>query len=53
MDSTLKETDMDLDQLKQDNAEFQWHPMAHPAAMRKAKPDIVAKGQGCWIWDGD
>ena len=53
MDSTLKETDMNLEQLKQDNGEFQWHPMAHPGAMKKAKPDIVARGQGCWIWDVD
>ncbi len=42
-----------IDQLKQDNAEFQWHPMAHPAAMKKSKPDIVARGEGCWIWDVD
>jgi putrescine---pyruvate transaminase len=42
-----------IDQLKKDNAEFQWHPMAHPAAMKKAKPDIVARGEGCWIWDVD
>ncbi|MDQ7744753.1 aminotransferase class III-fold pyridoxal phosphate-dependent enzyme [Hydrogenophaga pseudoflava] len=41
------------EQLKQDNAEYQWHPMAHPAAMKKAKPDIVARGEGCWIWDVD
>ena len=53
-----------IDQLKADNAEFQWHPMAHPAAMKKAKPDIVARGEGCcdgfvrfcldhcWIWRG-
>lgn len=42
-----------IEQLKQDNAEFQWHPMAHPAAMKKTKPDIVARGEGCWIWDVD
>ena len=42
-----------IEQLKQDNAEYQWHPMAHPAAMKKAKPDIVARGEGCWIWDVD
>ncbi|HEY9096498.1 MAG TPA: aminotransferase class III-fold pyridoxal phosphate-dependent enzyme [Hydrogenophaga sp.] len=42
-----------IDQLKQDNAEYQWHPMAHPAAMKKSKPDIVARGEGCWIWDVD
>lgn len=42
-----------IEQLKQDNAEYLWHPMAHPAAMKKAKPDIVARGEGCWIWDVD
>jgi putrescine---pyruvate transaminase len=42
-----------IEQLKADNAEFLWHPMAHPAAMKKAKPDIVARGEGCWIWDVD
>lgn len=42
-----------IEQLKADNAEFQWHPMAHPASMKKAKPDIVARGEGCWIWDVD
>lgn len=40
-------------QLKADNAEYIWHPMAHPGAMKKAKPDIVAKGEGVWIWDVD
>jgi putrescine aminotransferase len=42
-----------IEQLKADNAEYQWHPMAHPAAMKKSKPDIVARGEGCWIWDVD
>lgn len=41
------------EQLKQDNAEYLWHPMAHPGAMKKSKPDIVARGEGCWIWDVD
>lgn len=39
--------------LKQDNAQYLWHPMAHPQAMLKSKPDIIARGQGCWIWDVD
>ncbi len=43
----------DTDSLKRDNAQFLWHPMAHPAAMRKAAPDIIARGEGCWIWDVD
>jgi putrescine---pyruvate transaminase len=41
------------DQLKADNAEFIWHPMAHPKAMRANKPDIIQRGEGCWIWDID
>jgi len=43
----------DIDRLKQDNARFLFHPMAHPAAMRKTRPDIIARGEGCWIWDVD
>jgi putrescine---pyruvate transaminase len=41
------------DQLKDDNAEFIWHPMAHPRAMRASKPDIIARGEGCYVWDID
>ena len=44
---------LDTDTLKADNAQFLWHPMAHPAAMRKTRPDIIARGQGCWVWDVD
>ncbi|MDZ7920514.1 aminotransferase class III-fold pyridoxal phosphate-dependent enzyme [Rhodoferax sp.] len=44
---------MEQQLLKQNNAEFLWHPMAHPGAMKKNKPDIVARGEGCWIWDVD
>ena len=43
----------DIDTLKRDNAQYLWHPMAHPQAMRQARPDIIAKGQGCWVWDID
>lgn len=42
-----------IQQLKQDNAQYLWHPMAHPKAMQKTKPDIIARGEGCWIWDVD
>ncbi|MEO6273259.1 MAG: aminotransferase class III-fold pyridoxal phosphate-dependent enzyme [Rhodoferax sp.] len=42
-----------IDQLKQDNAQYLWHPMAHPKAMQKNKPDIIARGEGCWVWDID
>ena len=39
--------------LKSDNARFLWHPMAHPKAMLANKPDIIHRGEGCWIWDVD
>jgi adenosylmethionine-8-amino-7-oxononanoate aminotransferase len=42
-----------IEALKADNARFLWHPMAHPKAMREARPDIIARGEGCWIWDVD
>lgn len=41
------------EQLKADNARYLWHPMAHPGAMKQQAPDIVARGEGCWIWDLD
>ena len=44
---------MNHSQLKADNAQYLWHPMAHPGAMKKSRPDIIAKGEGCWIWDVD
>lgn len=40
-------------QLKADNAQYLWHPMANPAAMKKTRPDIIARGEGCWVWDVD
>lgn len=40
-------------QLHVDNAQFIWHPMAHPKAMKASKPDIIARGEGCWVWDID
>ncbi|HJV68860.1 aminotransferase class III-fold pyridoxal phosphate-dependent enzyme [Ideonella sp.] len=43
----------DIDQLKQDNAQYLFHPMAHPAAMQKNRPDIISRGEGCWVWDID
>ena len=42
-----------IDQLKDENARHLWHPMAHPKAMQTNKPDIISKGEGCWIWDVD
>lgn len=44
---------MTTEQLKADNAQYLWHPMAHPAAMKKSRPDIIARGEGCWVWDVD
>lgn len=42
-----------IDRIKADNAEYLWHPMAHPGAMKQSRPDIIARGEGCWIWDVD
>jgi putrescine---pyruvate transaminase len=42
-----------VQRLKRNNARYLWHPMAHPAAMRESPPDIIARGEGCWIWDVD
>ncbi len=44
---------MSTEDLKRDNAQYQWHPMAHPQAMKAQRPDIIAKGEGCWVWDVD
>ncbi len=46
---------MNTDALKRDNAQFLWHPMAHPKAMKAegSQPDIIARGEGCWVWDVD
>jgi len=43
----------DTERLKRDNAQFLFHPMAHPRAMQQSRPDIIARGEGCWIWDVD
>ncbi|MEP7280339.1 MAG: aminotransferase class III-fold pyridoxal phosphate-dependent enzyme [Rubrivivax sp.] len=42
-----------VEQLKQDNARFLFHPMAHPRAMQQNRPDIIVRGEGCWVWDID
>lgn len=44
-----------IEQLKRDNAQYLWHPMAHPKAMKAegGRPDIIARGEGCWLWDVD
>ena len=40
-------------ELKAANARYLWHPMAHPKGMQDQPPDIIARGEGCWIWDVD
>lgn len=40
-------------QLKKDNAQYLWHPMAHPGTTKKNRPDIIARGEGCYVWDVD
>ena len=44
---------MSPDELKAANAKYLWHPMAHPQGMREQPPDIIARGEGSWIWDID
>jgi putrescine---pyruvate transaminase len=46
---------MNPTELQRDNAQYLWHPMAHPRAMKAAggRPDIIARGEGCWVWDVD
>jgi putrescine aminotransferase len=40
-------------ELKTENALHLLHPMAHPGTVRDAPPDIIARGDGSWIWDVD
>ena len=44
---------MSVAELKEANARSLWHPMAHPKSMRDNPPDIIARGEGSWIWDID
>ena len=37
--------------LKAHNAEYLWHPMAHPAEMKEKPPAIITGGEGCIIRD--
>ncbi len=39
--------------LKAHNAEYLWHPMAHPAEMKAKPPAIITGGEGCVIRDVD
>ena len=40
-----------VEDLERDNAQYLWHPMAHPRQMKAQRPDIIARGEGCWVWD--
>jgi putrescine aminotransferase len=44
---------MNIDSVKAANAKFIWHPMAHPRAMEKAPPTIIARGEGVFVYDID
>ena len=44
---------LSADELKTENALHLLHPMAHPGSVRDAPPDIIARGEGSWIWDVD
>lgn len=44
---------MSVSELKAANARHLWHPMAHPKAMLETPPDIIARGEGSWVWDID
>lgn len=46
-------TKMSPAELKAANARYLWHPMAHPKSMLETPPDIIVRGEGCWIWDVD
>jgi putrescine---pyruvate transaminase len=40
-------------ELKAANARHLLHPMANLKSMQAAPPDIIARGEGSWIWDID
>jgi putrescine aminotransferase len=46
-------TRMSVANLKEADARSLWHPMAHPKSMLTTPPDIIARGEGSWIWDID
>jgi putrescine---pyruvate transaminase len=41
------------EELKAENARHLLHPMTHAGTVRDAPPDIIARGEGSWIWDVD
>lgn len=44
---------LSTEELKAENARHLLHPMTHPGTVRDAPPDIIARGDGSWIWDVD
>jgi adenosylmethionine-8-amino-7-oxononanoate aminotransferase len=44
---------LSVSELKSENAQHLLHPMTHPGTVRDAPPDIIARGDGSWIWDVD
>jgi putrescine---pyruvate transaminase len=46
-------TKLSAAELKTENALHLLHPMGHPGTARDAPPDIIARGDGSWIWDVD
>jgi putrescine---pyruvate transaminase len=40
-------------ELKAENALRLLHPMTNPGTARESPPDIIARGEGSWIWDVD
>jgi putrescine---pyruvate transaminase len=41
------------EELKAENTRHLLQPMTHPGTVREAPPDIIARGDGSWIWDVD
>lgn len=44
---------LSTEELKAENARHLLHPMTHPGTVRDTPPDIIARGEGSWIWDVD
>ena len=44
---------LSTEELKAENARHLLHPMTHPGTVRDTPPDIIARGEGSWIWDID
>jgi adenosylmethionine-8-amino-7-oxononanoate aminotransferase len=40
-------------ELKAANARHLLHPLTHPEQVLDSPPDIIARGEGSWIWDVD